>query len=147
MTGISVKVLCDMVEDRLNTLSRVRVYVGEVDGKAPTKPDDSGRVSRHLILHPGTGRPTADADDVAQTHVDRLWSFQVNCVAGWTSDCALLGDDVWDLLYRWVPVLDGLEFGQVKPPGGFDPGPPRPEKDVKPTRFFLPLQWQVPVTT
>lgn len=154
MTGIRRKILLDLVETRLGLLPGVpdvTVFVGEVPDKppvltTPAGPDASGRVAPYVALFGFTGNPVIEAD-VGDCNTELDWPFQVTCAAAYEADCLHLVDRVYDQLYRWTPVLAGHSFGRVKPPPGFDPGPARPDTQVKPIRFFVPLQWRLPVTT
>lgn len=152
VTAIERKVLSDLVDTRLKTLTGVAVYRGEVPGQPPVivtggQPDSSGRVGPYVVQYGGAGGPSAEADDVAYSHSDLVWPFQVTCAHGWEPDCLHLVDRVYALLFRWVPVLEGLNFGQVLPPPGFDPGTAQLDRTVKPARHFVPLQFLMPVTT
>lgn len=151
--GISRKQLADLVEKRLrDNLTNATVYRGEVPDKPPViqtagKDDPSGRIAPYVVLYTGAGNPTVEAD-LGRGGVELDWSFQTNCVAGYDADCGRLVDRVTDLLFRWVPQLDGHAFGLIEPPPGFDPGPIR-RQDLTgiPPRFFAPLQWRLSITT
>lgn len=150
-TSVPRKTLGDLAEARLKTLSGVTVYRGEVPGEPPViqsggRPDASGRVAPYVVLWPGAGRPSAE-QDAADSRADLEWPFQLTCVAGYSADCERLVDRVDALIYRWAPTLAGFGFGSCKPPLGFDPGPIRKDEQVKPPRFYLPLQYVLPVTT
>lgn len=154
LAAVPRKKLGDLVEARAKTLAGVTVYRGEVPGKPPViqtggAADSSGRVAPYVVLYTGAGTPS-DELDVADAAVDLVWSWQVTCVAGYEADCGRLVDRVDELFYRWTPdrgAIDGLNFGRTKPPLGFDPGFIRRDEAVTPNRFWLPLQYLLPVTT
>lgn len=154
LTSIPRKKLGDLVIAHAETLTGVKVYRGQVDSALPIiqtngANDPSGRVAPYLVFYLGAGAPSLE-EDVADANVDLLWSFQVNCAAGFEQDCARLIDRVDALFYRWSPPrgsIPGLVFGRMKPPPGYDPGPVRLNDAVNPPRFWLPRQYQLPVTT
>lgn len=153
MTTISRKVLGDLLDARLKTLTGVTVYRGEVPGKPPViqtngTPDPSGRTAPYVVFFSSPGTPGVDDEiDVADLHEDLLWSVQLICSAGYEADLDYLVDRVWGVLYRWSPEVDGLECGPMKPPPGYDPGPARRNDNVTPPRHWTPMQFQLPITT
>lgn len=152
------KVLADLAEAHLKTLTGVAVYRGEITASTDTvhhppvltapggAPDPSGRVAPYAVLYTGAGTRGLD-HDVADAHDDLDWSFQVTCAAGYETDCGYLIDRVDGLFYRWAPTVPGLAFGRAKPPLGYDPGPIRRDETVTPVRFWVPLQYRLPATT
>jgi hypothetical protein len=149
------KVLGDQLYARLKALpgpTPVTVYRGEVDDHPPLaldaagQADPSGRVAPYVVLFDGTGTPDLEPD-LAGRNEDLRWSPQITVAAGWSPDCTQLVDQVCAWVYRWAPVLEGASAGGLEPPPGFDPGPPRADRTVTPVRFFVPLQWQLDVTT
>lgn len=152
LTPIRRKGLGDLTYDRLDTLPGVIIYRGEIPDippviQTPSGPDPSGRVAKHVVFFTGAGNPVIEAD-AAGFNTELAWSFTTICVAGYEPDCLDLVDDVHQLLYRWTPVLADHVFGRVAPPPGFDPGSPRRiDRAGIPSRFELPLLWQLPVTT
>jgi hypothetical protein len=131
------------VETRLSTLTSASGYLGEA-GDVP-RLDSAGHVGRYWVLHPFAGTPFTDAD-LAETYVDIDWTFQLTLAAGFARDVVGLLDVVRPLFHRWAPAVDGYVAGFCEPPPGFDPGPVRLDRDVKPFRPFLPLQYRTTIT-
>lgn len=161
------KVLGDQLEARLLLLPGapvVTLYRGEVSaaGRRPPvagdpgqppllldalgNPDPSGRVAPYVVLFDGTG-PTDLEPDLAGMNEDLRWTPQTTVVAGFSPDCAQLVDRVCAWIYRWSPSLPGVAAGRLETPPGYDAGPPRPDRQVSPPRFFVPLQWRLDLTT
>lgn len=140
------KLITDAVIVRAQTLANVTVYRVEVNTEPPKIPNDpEGRVARYITIQPllrGLG-PNPDLGDTA---VDLTYGFQATCVAGYAADCEYLVDQVDALLYRWIPAVAGLVFGAFRPPAGYQPGPVRQDNDVRPPRFWVPLQYQIVAT-
>lgn len=113
-----------------------------VKKRADGTPDPSGRVAPYVWLQPSPGRAIGD-DDLGDSVVDVDWWFQTTCVGGYEADVLHLVDRVRGLLYRWQPAAEGFSFGLCRPPAGYDPGVVRPDTNVKPVRYFLPLQWRI----
>lgn len=146
MAGISRRLLANAVHDRLATVSNVTLYRGEVTGTVATIPDSGGRVKPYLVEYFSPGTPSAD-QDLGDEHEDLDWLIQVTCVAGYDVDLFALIDRVDDALYRWAPVIAGVQCSGLKPPLGFDPGPIRRDPDVTPNRLYVPLQYRTLATT
>jgi hypothetical protein len=152
---IRAKVIGDQIEARLRTLSGVKYYRGEVDGDPPLllvggQPDPGRRVAPYLIQFTGAGSPYVNGErDLADVHVDATAVHQITCVAGYEADCLQLADRVHDLMHRWSPVVEGLAFGRMRPPSGYDPGFPRVNDQLKgrAPRFSVPLQYRLDATT
>jgi hypothetical protein len=139
------KLITDAVVARANTLTNLVVFRGEVDRQLPTL-TNSDRVNRYAVIHPfgRTGGPDPNLGDATG---DLTYGFQINCVAGFEADCEFLVDQVDALFNRWIPTVVGLVFGAFRPPPGYQPGAIRPNDNVKPPRFWLPLQYQIVATT
>lgn len=152
--SIRRKVLGDLVDTQLKTITGLKVFRGEVNEPLPliqkgNGPDPSGRVAPYVVHYTGAGsHDVAGERDVADTHEDLLWTVHLIVAAGYDADCAHIIDRVDAALFRWTPPASaGIAFGQMRPPPGYDPGPIRINEQVRPTRFWLPLQYQLPVTT
>lgn len=154
----------DAVLERLQTITGVSWYDGEVPDDVPLalgadgNPDPSGRVAPYGVLYElydnplaiarsgrfgGTGNTYEDvlSDDAQQTTI----TYQVTVVAGWRRDCLALIDQVHPLLYRWTPVIDGLNCGRMQV-SGEQPGPRRdPQTAPLPDRFYAPLAYALTV--
>lgn len=132
------------IETRLTTgLPTVHGYLGEA-GDVP-RIDSVGHVQRYWVLHPTPGTPVTD-QDLAGISVDIDWTFQLTLAAGFNRDVIGLLDDLKPLFHRWAPTVAGYVCSWLEPPLGFDPGPPRLDRDVKPYRPFLPLQYRTTIT-
>lgn len=104
-----------------------------------------GEVQRYWVLHPFPGTPGTELD-LADTVVDSDWTFQITAAAGFALDAVAIAEDIHALLYRWIPTVAGYVCGPIKPPPGYDPGPPRKDESIKPHRFFTPLQYRTTIT-
>lgn len=126
------------VKDRLDEqVSNAAGFVGRPDD---TEVDAEGHVSPYWVLHVGAGTPGVESD-LAQTAIDAGMWAQVTCVAAFDRDVFALVDRVHTALYRWTPPVPGAVAEMLKPPPGFDPGPPRLDQNVKPNRLWVPLQY------
>lgn len=145
MTTISVRALTTAATDHLAAqLPSVLGYVTEATD-VPVIANSDGRAVPYWVLHPFA--PSTDAEpDLADTVVDGWWMFQITAAAGLTVDLTVLVDRLHAALYRWVPAVDGLVVGQLKPPPGYRP-PVLLDRDVTPHRPYAPLQYQALVTT
>jgi hypothetical protein len=110
--------------------------------------DADGRIERYWVLHPYAGAPSVEAD-VADAGIDLTTGLQVTVAAARPLDVLDLATRVDAALFRWAPDLlgVGLLAGPLRPPPGFDPGPVRVDEDFKPHRYWLPLQYQLTITT
>lgn len=136
------------LKDRLvGLLGAHAVFVAEIPDQPPVlvtdgAPDPSGRVAPYAIIWPGAGRPDLNPS-LEATPTDHLWAGQVTFAAGFADDLLALLDDAIPLLNLWVPVIDGITCGPMRPTPGADPGPIRPERDARPPRFSLPTLWRL----
>lgn len=151
---ISRLLVAQAVLTRLQALG-VPVYHAEIGSPVPLiavedTVDPAGRVAKHIVFYASPGAPgvTGDdtEDDIAGRHDDLLWSCQTTLVAGWPDDLNDLADQVHAQLHRWTPTVEGHRFGRMRSPLGFDPGVARRNDQATPPRFWLPLQWQLPIT-
>jgi hypothetical protein len=129
----------------LTRLAGLTVYRGEVPDHPPILPD-SDRTAPYVVLYPFGPKDGPDGN-LADTVADIDYTGQLTCVAGFVEDCEFLTSQVDALMNRWVPVVAGVVFGAFRPPPGFDPGPVQRDPDVRPPRFFVPLQYQTTATT
>lgn len=131
-----------LAEQLLVTTPPTKGYVSE-----PTNVPliDGAHVQRYWVLHPWVGNPDLEAD-LADVNVQLAWGFQITVAAAYGRDVLDLATRIDAALFRWTPVVDGYECGRLHPPAGYDPGPPRPDTDFTPHRFWLPLQYQTPIT-
>jgi hypothetical protein len=148
LPAIRRKVLGDQLETRLRALPgdpHVTVYRGEVP-KSPPRVPDSDRVAPYVVLFDGTGLKDLEPS-LCGTHEDLRWTPSITIAAGFPLDCIQTIDRVYAWVFRWSPTVNGLAFGQLIPPPGFDPGPPRNDTTVSPVRFFVSTSWQLDATT
>lgn len=155
------KVLGDQLIARLVALPgppTVAVYRGGVS-KQGRRPQDAASVdppmlgdptpdvvAPYVVLFDGTG-PTNLEPDLAYANEDLRWTPTITIAAGFSDDCVQTIDRVCSWIYRWRPVITGVNTGMLEPPPGFDPGTPRPDVKVSPNRFFVSTSWQLDVTT
>lgn len=134
----------------------VTIYRGEVPTHPPvlkqtngSDNDASGRVAPYAVLFDGTG--TTDLEPALQRCGESLrWTPQITVAAGFAPDCIQAVDRVYSWACYWSPSIPGVAAGQMEPPARFDPGPPRPDRTLPsewPPRFFVPLFWQLDLTT
>lgn len=157
---VARKTLGDLVIARLEGIAGLNVYRGEIRWwddeniehreppviSTPAGPDPSGRVAPYVVHYGGAGDPELGAT-LAGPAPNLLWSFQTTVAAGYEPDCAKTVDQVVAQLHGWRPVHEGVSFGLVHPPIGFDPGPIRRDDQKTPPRFWLPLLWQLGATS
>lgn len=158
MSTIRRVVLFQQAVARLETMGgpgpAVTVYAGEIPGAADvplltdpltSQPDPARRIAPYVVAFGGVGNPLVEPD-VAQT-VDELdWTLHLLCAAAFVEDCLDLVDRIHTRLFRAELVHDGVVVGQLVPPPGYDPGPPRPVRGVEPIRFESPLQYRLIAT-
>lgn len=134
------------VDARLAAISQdppVSRYIGK-----PTKvPLIAGTesVQRYTVFYPFFGNPSLE-QDLARATRDVDWLLQVSCFAHTFLDCFALARDIDALLHGWTPAVAGYSAGPLRPPEGYDPGPPREDDSVKPSRWLLPLQYRTRIT-
>jgi hypothetical protein len=139
--------LIEAIQERLanqlpGTTPPTKGYLSEA-GDVPLL--DGKHAQRYWVLHPWTGNPDTESD-LADQNVQLAWGFQLTVAAGFPLDVVDLQVRADAALYRWTPVVEGHVCGRLHPPAGYDPGPPRPDKDFTPHRFWLPLQYQTTIT-
>lgn len=154
MAGISRRLLATATMQHLaDTVTNATGYYGEVGQglpgvTVPAEPpaDGDGRVKAYYVLYPSPGTPSFD-QDLGDTHEDLDWLIQVTAVAGYTTDLAALVDRLHGALYRWAPVVAGVQCSGLNPPLGFNPGPFQRDRDYSPNRLWVPLQYRTLATT
>jgi hypothetical protein len=148
----------------VEALPLVQAIVGRLTGGLPKEPTDGrpatygylgqavevptidteGHVHRYWVLHPAPGAPSPE-QDLGDALVDADWDFQLTVAGGFVPDVLDLAYRASALLYRWAPVVDDYMCSPIKPPTGFTPGHVLLDRDVKPYRPFLPLQFRTRV--
>lgn len=144
MPSIRSKLLTDLVEVELRTLSGVAFYRAEVVDNPPSLPD-SDRVGPYVVLYPFPGHP-GPGGDLADASQDLDYTCQITCAAGFATDCEALVDKVHDLMFGWAPTMANVNMGVFTPPPGYDPGPVRIDRTIAPPRFSVPLQYRLTAT-
>lgn len=147
---ISLRPLVAAIVARGATISNAAPYLSEpinvplkLDGDGD--PNTDGLVVPYFVIHPFVG--TRDLEvNLADTSEDMSWPFQVTVASSDPEDVLPLVDRVMAAYYRWTPAVAGLVCGPCKPPPGYEPGPPRPDRDYTPHRFFVPLQFVTTIT-
>lgn len=141
MPTISRRVLANTVEARVKTLTGVTVYRGEITSTPPTISADNLRVKPYVILHSASGRPGPE-EDLCGDDADLVWSFQLKCVAGYSTDCDGLVDRVAALFERWwIPIDSALTSSRCRQLN--DLGIANRDDDVSPPRFWFPLVYVI----
>lgn len=142
-TVIDREALVEAAWAQLQSVSDQTAFLGEAT-EAPLIGGSSSHVAPYTVLYPGAGTPTVEVD-MGDTAVDLEWLIQITCSAGYTRDLAALVTRVDAAFYRWVPVLDGVVCGPLKPPPGFQQLQLL-DRDVSPHRPYVPLQYRTTVT-
>lgn len=156
---LSRRLLGNAVQDRLNAIPgapTITVYRGELrnsDGTTdPPLTQIAGgtaaarRVAPYVVLSAGVGSPDLEPD-LGAANVDLSWPVHLIVGAGFEPDLLQTVDRIHAWLHCWQPTVAGVVCGLMRPPPGYDPGPPRPNTQVSPQRWWTPLQYVVPVTT
>lgn len=125
-------------------LAGVTIYDGDVPARVPLLDDPSHRVAPYVVLRSSIGNGFDSERGLNDVNVDSQPLYTATCVAGWRADCEQLAATVHGLLFRWAPTLTGHGFGLMRPPAGYQP-PILPDRDVSPPRFYVPLQYRLPV--
>lgn len=108
------------------------------DGEVAARMDSDGRAHPYAVLWVSPGRDNPDEERETGTGRAQAWTFQVTAAGGDVARCRRATQRVLD-------VLLGV---RLFPDGGiirldFDPGPEREDRDVKPSRWFVPLTFNV----
>jgi hypothetical protein len=142
-TTVELRPLAAAVKAQLETVANATGYVNEAVA-VPLLANGDGRVEPYWVFHPGGGDPEIERD-LADCAVELDWAFQVTCGAGFVEDLQALVDRVNVALFRWVPLVDGLVCGPLRPPPGFRP-PLLLDRTVSPHRPYMPLQFTSLIT-
>ena len=144
---ISRATLSQAIVTRLTELQDVGVYTAStIPGDLPVLGDGSGRVSGYTVVWSGDGSPLDETPLCGETTGSLLWPFFVTCAHGYDTDTLWVIDRVHALLDDWAPDLlaeAGFQAGPIHPPAGYNAGPVREDRDVAPSRFYLPLAFQL----
>lgn len=128
----------DAVWARLETVSGVNAYDGEVPARPPV--DSDSRVSSYAVLYYSPGRRYASALNGAQGSVDG--TFQVTCVGGDPTRALWCVDRVIESLTGTPVVVDGVAR-RIRVDEGSDPGTVRRDDNVAPPRHYVPLRFRL----
>jgi hypothetical protein len=155
---ISRNQLAIAVATRLVGVTNATGYMGAVGSKyglpgvtgtpenPPPKSTTDPRVRPYFVIFPGAGTP-GDETDLGDTLTDLVAPFQITAAGGDINDVLALIDRIHDRLYRWAPVVAGIQCGPLRIPAGYDPGPVLTDKDFTPRRLFTPLRYQLTAHT
>ena len=139
LDALATAVLAQLRTD-LGIPSRLGVYDGDPD----PAPDLDGKALPFAVVWPGAGSlgsvTLCDAQDVLD------WPVQVTAAGGDPTRARRAVDRVRMRLAGARLDVNGTEV-YLREDEGFQPGPPREEKDVTPTRWFVPMQYRATVTT
>lgn len=160
---ISRRLLAQAVGTRLVGVTNATGYFGKVSAltglpgvvgtpdSPPPKSTTDPRVRPYFVVFAGAGTPgVAGAEqetDLCDSFVDLTMPFQITAAGGDIDDVLALVDRIDALLFRWTPVVAGVQCGRLRPPPGYNPGPVLTDKDFTPHRLFTPLQYQLTTHT
>lgn len=118
----------------LETAPHLDVFDGEVKANM----DGDGRAHPYAVLWVSPGRDDPREERESGGGRAQVWTFQVTAAGG----------DIPRCRRATQRVLDALLNVRLFPEGGiirldFDPGPEREDRDVKPSRWFVPLSFVV----
>lgn len=134
MTTIpSALTTADEVHTLLEAVAHVDVFRGKV-GTVTT--GDDGSVNAYAVAYYGIGAPRATRLGAMPRNLALSW--QVTCVGGDDVKALWCVDQVRAALTGQRITVDGRS-GVVRELG--DPGPIRPDRDVTPWRYYLPLDF------
>jgi hypothetical protein len=108
------------------------------DGAVKARMDSDGRAHPYAVLWSGPGRDNPDEERECGLGSARLWEFQVTAVGGDVARCRRAVDRTLTALLRKRLFADGGLIRLVA-----DPGTEREDRDVTPTRWFVPLVFNV----
>lgn len=125
-------------------LRRVGHVLGQPDDvPPPTVSDTDRRVKPYVVVYPSPGVAGPDRRLGTLQH-GRVFAAQTTLVAGDETALDILVRHVESALHDWRPQLGRADVGRVRP-AGFDPGVSLRDDDVTPPRFWVPLQWRIPI--
>lgn len=108
------------------------------DGEVKARMDSDGRAHPYAVLWVSPGRDNPDEERESGTGRAQLWTFQVTAAGGDVARCRRAVQRTLDAL---LGVRLFTEGGFIRL--DFDPGPEREDRDVTPTRWFVPLSFTV----
>ena len=127
----------DAILARLQTAPNLTVFDGEVPSTPPL--DGDGAVKPYTVLWGGGGEPLPSS--LAWKHEDLDLPFQVTCAGGDLTRCLWALDTARGVLLDQVLIVPGRSLGPIRPDG--NPGPPRLDDDVEPSRHWVPALFRL----
>lgn len=124
----------DLLRAGNTATSRLDVFDGEVKAVM----DGDGRAHPYAVLWASPGRHDPLEERLTGTGGDHVWTFQVTAAGGDVARCRRAVTRTLTALLGKRLVPDG---GRVRL--DFDPGPEREDRDVTPSRWFVPLSFVV----
>jgi hypothetical protein len=141
VAGVSRRVIAAAIEARLREdAPMVNVYVGFRPGHPTRRPGRPGPRVRRPLPRPRH----VDAGPVGAHRRRAPMDGQVTCVGGDVNRCLACADAVADALTGHTFEIPGVLTGYLRELG--DPGPAREDRDARPSRWFLPLTYQLHAT-
>jgi hypothetical protein len=137
------RLLVTAVNDRLDTIPNLTVYLRTVDPEPPTISDTDQRVRPYVVQHPSPGM----TDDVrlGGTRNGLTWTTQLTVVAGTPDALEPVVDAITTRLDNWRPTFTGEHANTIV--GRLhllnDPGPSRRDDNESPARYWTPLIYQL----
>lgn len=138
---IHIEALTQAVLALLNAGNTTGSRVDVFDGTPVAVMDSDGLAHPYITLYPTPG--TADRMPYAPTADGLLWSFQTTCVGGDPIRARRAVDRCRDRLDGQRLTVTGVQAGVLRAPEFTTPGPLREDRDVSPSRWFAPLQWEL----
>ena len=113
-------------------------HLDAFDGDVDARMDSDGRAHPYAVLWAGPGRDNPDEERESGNGEALVWTFQVTAAGGDVARCRRAVDRTLGALLRKQPF----------PGGGFirlenDLGTEREDRDVSPSRWFVPLLFSV----
>jgi hypothetical protein len=130
MTGVTIEQAAAAILDLLRTAPGLDVFDGEVKAKM----DSDGKAHPYAVLWAGPGRDNPAETRESDTGRALVWAFQVTAAGGDVARCRRAVTRTLGVLLNVRPFPDG---GLIKL--DFDPGTEREDRDVQPTRWYVPL--------
>lgn len=140
--------LDELILARLETITGVKVYDGELDETPAALSNADPRVRPYIVYWPDTGHPGFDrgATELGDGLRDLVYTPQFTCVAGYRPACTNLIDRLHAAVHGWIPpVPDGWSAGPMRVPLGYTARILR-EDDVTPSRFSAFPQFQTVIS-
>lgn len=118
----------------LEAVPHLDVFDGDVDAQM----DGDGRAHPYAVLWASPGRDDPAEERESGPAEALVWTFQITAAGGDVARCRR----------ATARVLRALLGKRLMPEGGFmrldfDPGPEREDRDVAPSRWFVPLVFTV----